>query len=1228
MPSLMSEYSAKWHLPAVTIYMTWAIANLTNHNSRAMSQNTISSRRRVMECSYRTQRLEWCSFAQRRWVEASSAISTSSTITATPRHLMCPVVIPLILIASSTATTMTATTTTGMATPSNNTPSSGLSLCLQCRWRIGCWNRVGFWIKLFKSLLLMCELGSKSLEAAINVGKEIMGEEKSGEQRFPNNVIFLIQGNCNQIGDIRSGDGSVVGVQDLGSKARLCSNGGGGRRRKWIGIDHNDPNTTTLNIDHNDPNTTTLSIDQANLLKAVLVKSTSFTSLSIDHNDPNTTTLNMNQVELTRLVKEKDLDWIHKLGGVEAVASALETDISAGITGDPQDVYIRQRAFGSNTWQKPPAKGLFHFVVQALKEQMILILLIQEHGVHDGWYDGGSIFVTVLLVIGIYSLRNFRQSRQLEQLSRVSDNIIQIEVVRNSRHQQVSLFDIVVGDIVCLKIGDKVPADGLFLEGHALFVDQSSMTGESDLVEVNGSSNPFLESGTKVADGWARMIVTSVGKNTVWGETMSCDNTEQTPLQVRLNMLTSTIDKVGLAVAFLLLIVLLIRYFTGTPTSENGNPQFVSGVSTADHIVKDVVGIVAVALKIIVVGIPEGLQLAVKLTLGYSRKSMMDDQAMVRKFSACETMGSATTICTHKTGILTLNQMKVAKFWVREDSVTDSGYSSVSKCILDLIREGVALNTTGSVFRGSSGSEFEFSGSPIEKALLSWAVLELNMDMEEEKQKHATLRLKAFNSQKKRSGVLLRNKADGSVHIHWKGAAEMVLAMCSSYYYASGVLRDLDDEEMRKIENVIQGMVATSLRCIAFAHKETSETQLEEDGLTLLGLVGIEDPCCPQSKGAVQACEEAGVTIKLITGDNVFTAMAVAAECGILGPGEGLFTGAVVEGGEFRNYTREERLAKVEKIRVMARSSPSDKLLMVQCLKQKGHVVAVTGDGAKDVRALKEADIGLSIGIQSTQVAKESSDLVILDDNFGSVVSALRWGRCMDNNMQKVIQFQLTLRMRLETDLNVAAVVVNFVAAVSTGHIPFITAHLLWANLIMNTLGALALATEPPTRELMEKPPVGRTEPLITKIMWRNIAAQAAYQVAVLLTLLFMGESIFNISKETNRTLIFNVFVLCQVFNEFNARKLEKKNVFEGIHRNKHFVGIIIITIALQAVMVEFLKGFANPKRLTWGQWGVCIGIGALSWPIGFSIKFIPVPEKPIFSYLKVLTKKLSVRKY
>ncbi|OWM71614.1 putative calcium-transporting ATPase 13, plasma membrane-type [Punica granatum] len=959
--------------------------------------------------------------------------------------------------------------------------------------------------------------------------------------------------------------------------------------------------------------------------KAVPVKSPSFTALIIDSNSPNST-FSIDLAELNSLVKEKDLDRIHKLGGVEAVASALETDLSAGISSDPEDVSRRQRAFGSNTYKKPPAKGLLYFVVEAFKDLTILILLgcaalslgfgIKEHGISDGWYDGGSIFVAVFLVIAVSSLSNFRQSRQFEKLSRVSGNI-QIEVIRNSRRQQVSIFDIVVGDVVCLKIGDQVPADGLFLDGHSLRVDESSMTGESDHVEVNQSSNPFLVSGTKVADGYARMIVTSVGMNTMWGEMMSSinrDETEQTPLQVRLNKLTSSIGKVGLAVAFLVLVVLLARYFTGTTKDENGNPEFVRGVSTADDIVNAVVGIVAAAVTIIVVAIPEGLPLAVTLTLAYSMKRMMSDQAMVRKLSACETMGSATTICTDKTGTLTLNQMKVTKFWVGEDSVTDTGSSSVSKRVLESIREGVALNTTGSVFRASSGSEFEFSGSPTEKAILSWAVLELNMDMEEEKKKNTILQVEAFNSQKKRSGVLLRSNADGSIHIHWKGAAEMVLAMCSSYYDASGVLRDLDGEGMMKIENVIQGMAAMSLRCIAFAHKETSQTRLEEDELTLLGLIGIKDPCRPGVKGAVEACHQAGVTIKMITGDNVFTAKAIATECGILSLGEDESTGAVVEGVEFRNYTPEERLAKVEKIRVMARSSPFDKLLMVQCLKQKGHVVAVTGDGTNDAPALKEADIGLSMGIQGTEVAKESSDIIILDDNFGSVATVLRWGRCVYNNIQKFIQFQLTV--------NVAALVVNFIAAVSSGDVPLTAVQLLWVNLIMDTLGALALATERPTRELMEKPPVGRTAPLITNIMWRNIAAQAAYQMAVLLTLQFRGESIFNVSNEVNRTLIFNAFVLCQVFNEFNARKLEKKNVFEGIHRNKLFVGIIFITIVLQAVMVEFLKRFADTERLTWGQWGVCISIGAVSWPIGFIVKFIPVPETPIFSYLKVLRKK------
>ncbi|XP_039155490.1 putative calcium-transporting ATPase 13, plasma membrane-type [Eucalyptus grandis] len=952
-----------------------------------------------------------------------------------------------------------------------------------------------------------------------------------------------------------------------------------------------------------------------------------------------TSSFNIYQSQLARLVKDKDLSHLQEFGGVQKVTSALETDVSAGISGDPDDISRRQNAFGINSYKKPPAKGFFHFVVEAFKDLTIMILLvcaglslgfgIKENGVEEGWYDGGSIFVAVFLVIAVSAGSNYRQNRQFEKLSQVSDNIL-IDVIRKGRRQQVSIFDIVVGDVVHLKIGDQVPADGLFLDGHSLQVDESSMTGESDHVEVNRKENPFLFSGTKVADGYAQMLVTSVGMSTTWGEMMSSisrDNREQTPLQARLNKLTSSIGKVGLAVAFLVLVVLLIRYFTGNTQDENGNREFIAGQTTGNDIINSVVSIIAAAVTIVVVAIPEGLPLAVTLTLAYSMKRMMADQAMVRKLSACETMGSATTICTDKTGTLTMNQMKVTKFWVGQDSVVENTYSSVSKFILDLIKDGVALNTTGSVHRPSLGSEYEFSGSPTEKAILSWAVSQLSMDMEETKKSCEVIRVEAFNSQKKRSGVLIRKSMDNTFHVHWKGAAEMVLAKCSSFYEGSGIVKDLDEDERARFEQIIQGMAASSLRCIAFAKKQVSEEaikeredgkKIQEDGLTLLGLVGIKDPCRPGVKKAVQACQDAGVNIKMITGDNIFTAKAIATECGILRPGDDASNEAVVEGADFHNYTPEERLQRVEKIRVMARSSPFDKLLMVQCLKQRGHVVAVTGDGTNDAPALKEADIGLSMGIQGTEVAKESSDIVILDDNFASVATVLQWGRCVYNNIQKFIQFQLTV--------NVAALVINFVAAVSSGDVPLTAVQLLWVNLIMDTLGALALATERPTRELMEKPPVGRTKPLITNVMWRNIVAQATYQMAVLLTLQFKGESIFGVDEAVKRTLIFNAFVLCQVFNEFNARKLEKRNVFEGIHKNKLFLGIIFVTVVLQVVMVEFLKRFADTERLSWGQWGACVWIAAASWPIGWVVKCIPVPDTPIFSYLGLKSKKL-VRK-
>ncbi|KAI3760124.1 hypothetical protein L1987_50514 [Smallanthus sonchifolius] len=941
-------------------------------------------------------------------------------------------------------------------------------------------------------------------------------------------------------------------------------------------------------------------------------------NVSIDHHF-----YDIDQTKLINTVQNKDLEGLQRFDGVKGLAKALDTDLENGING--QDLNERTTVFGSNTYEKPPPNGLFYFVVEAFKDVTILILMgcaalslgfgIKEDGIKDGWYEGGSILLAVFLVIVVSAVSNFRQEKQFDNLTKISNNI-KIDVVREGRRQKISIFDIVVGDVVVLNVGDQIPADGLFIDGHSLLVDESSMTGESEQIEVNAISNPFLISGAKVADGHCRMLVLSVGMNTAWGKMMSSitgDNNEQTPLQSRLNKLTSSIGKVGLAVAFLVLVVMLIRYFTGNTEDENGKREYNGKHTSVNEILDSVTGIFSAAVTIVVVAIPEGLPLAVTLTLAYSMKRMMGDQAMVRKLSACETTGSATVICTDKTGTLTMNQMTVTKFWLGLEFIEQYSSNSIAQKVLELLHEAVGFNTTGTVFKHTSRLVPEYSGSPTEKAILSWAVEDLDMDMEKLKQSSTVLHVETFNSKKKRSGVLIRKTNDNSIHVHWKGAAEMVLAMCSKYYNSNGCKMIIDNDSRTQLENIIEGMAASSLRCIAFAHKKVLEgtdyQTLPEEGLTLLGIVGLKDPCRPGSKKAIETCKFAGVQIKMITGDNVFTAKAIATECGILEPGQEVCEEEVVEGVQFRNFTDEEQMQKVEKIRVMARSSPFDKLLMVKCLKQKGHVVAVTGDGTNDSPALKEADIGLSMGIQGMEVAKQSSDIVILDDDIASVSTVLMWGRCVYNNIQKFIQFQLTV--------NVAALVINFIAAVTSGGVPLTAVQLLWVNLIMDTLGALALATERPTKELLNKPPVGRVEPLITNIMWRNLFAQAVFQITVLLTFQFKGKTIFNVNERVKNTIIFNTFVLCQVFNEFNSRKLEKRNIFEGIHKNRLFVGIIGVTTILQIVMVEFLKNFADTERLNGVQWGICVGIAALSWPIGWFMKLIPVPDKPFLSYIR-----------
>ncbi|KAH9667740.1 calcium-transporting ATPase 9 plasma membrane-type [Citrus sinensis] len=852
--------------------------------------------------------------------------------------------------------------------------------------------------------------------------------------------------------------------------------------------------------------------------------------------------------------------------------------------------------------------------------------------------------------------------------------LLLLQAMRGGKAVKISIFDVVVGEIVPLRIGDQVPADGVLVTGHSLAIDESSMTGESKIVRKDHKT-PFLMSGCKVADGVGTMMVTGVGINTEWGLLMASiseDNGEETPLQVRLNGVATFIGIVGLAVAFLVLAVLLVRFFTGHTTKEDGSSAFVKGRTSVSDAVDGVIKIVTIAtnsraiqVTIVVVAVPEGLPLAVTLTLAYSMRKMMADKALASIIICL----SSTILFYHcfcfnilfsEFLCLTTEISAVVEAFIGRKKINPPDDSSqMHSIVISLLSEGIAQNTTGNVFVPKDGEAVEVSGSPTEKAILSWAV-KLGMKFDRVRSETTVLHVFPFNSEKKRAlsysiqirchkqfinlhytdlhavnlefwRIKVKKQINSEVHVHWKGAAEMILASCTKYLDTDGQLQSIDgDEDFFKA--AVDEMAARSLRCVAIAYRscEADEVPTEEESLDkwtlpeeeliLLAIVGIKDPCRPGVKDAVKLCRDAGVKVRMVTGDNLQTAKAIALECGILGSDAEANDPNIIEGKVFRALSDKEREKVAQEITVMGRSSPNDKLLLVQALRKGGDVVAVTGDGTNDAPALHEADIGLAMGIQGTEVAKENSDIIILDDNFASVVKVVRWGRSVFANIQKFIQFQLTV--------NVAALLINVVAAISSGDVPLNAVQLLWVNLIMDTLGALALATEPPTDHLMHRLPVGRKEPLITNIMWRNLIVQALYQVTVLLVLNFKGTSILHLEGERRQhasdvknTMIFNAFVLSQIFNEFNARKPDEINVFTGVTKNYLFMGIIGITFVLQIIIIEFLGKFTKTVKLDWKLWLASIGIGLfrwvqlLFWPLAVLGKMIPVPKTPLAVY-------------
>lgn len=912
------------------------------------------------------------------------------------------------------------------------------------------------------------------------------------------------------------------------------------------------------------------------------------------------------------------------LGGIPGVERGIASDIKHGLPAVEAETNYsdRKREFGTNQLPSMKYKTIFQHWWEAIQDTTLLILcgaavvsIVLQMIFEDratGWYEGTAILLAVLIVSCVTAGNNYSQEKQFRSLSQTELNK-RVKAIRGKEKVEINAFDIVVGDLILLEKGDMVPADGLCVEHFTFLIDESAMTGESDMIEKNEDA-PFMISGCLVCDGMGKMLVTAVGEHSTWGKaiaTLSQDH-EDTPLQEKLGVMAGQIGKLGLGSAILTFIALTIFWAVDLYVHEK---QGFKGEQLIDLLDFFIIGV-----TIVVVAVPEGLPLAVTISLAYSMKKMMKDNNLVRRLQACETMGGATNICSDKTGTLTTNQMTVIEGWVGGERFTSAQSARLSQdTTRPLLFDAISVNSTAYLQR--QGAKLLQVGNKTECAMLGFIEAH-GGNYEAIRQRAVVHKVYSFTSERKRMSTIVEyNKQTAALgspstayRIYAKGASEIVLGLCSNYVNDDGSILPLDASIIEELNAHINDMASSGLRtiCIAYADFPKADERWAEappeHELTCIALVGIKDPVRPEVPKSVRQCQRAGITVRMVTGDNLFTAKTIARECGILTEG-----GMAMEGSEFRNLNEQQLDLILPKLQVLARSTPIDKFTLVKRLKELGEVVAVTGDGTNDAPALNEAHIGLAMGIAGTDVAKEASDIIILDDNFSSIVSAVMWGRCVYDNIRKFLQFQLTI--------NVVALITAFLAAVTDRGLPLKTVQLLWVNLIMDTLAALALGTETPTRDLLDRKPYGAKDSLINLIMVRNICMQAFYQLFVLLGLLYAGPQVLNLpvpddidvgeendAKRAIDTIIFNTFVFCQLFNEFNARVVTQKlNVFAGVHKNPIFGGVMILTAVLQVLLVQFGGSFVETFPLTPLQWAICVGLGFGSLPIGFIGRLIPI---------------------
>ncbi|RYC56583.1 hypothetical protein CHU98_g9625 [Xylaria longipes] len=971
--------------------------------------------------------------------------------------------------------------------------------------------------------------------------------------------------------------------------------------------------------------------------------------------------------QLTKMFNPKSLAAFYKLGGLRGLEKGLRTDRVAGLSVDERnldgkvsfeeaasrepsklvnegvaspetpitrkttdsrqtsnDAFAdRKRVFSDNRLPEKKGKSFLQLVWITYNDKVLILLSVaaivslaiglyqtfgQKHTANNPgveWIEGVAIIVAIVIVVLVGSVNDWQKERQFAKLNRKKQD----RVVKACDESQAT------GESDVIR---KRPADEVFAA-----IERGEDTKKLD---------PFIQSGGRVMEGVGTFMVTSTGVYSSYGRTLMSlnEDPEITPLQSKLNVVAEYIAKLGGAAGLLLFIVLFIEFLVRLSGSD----------ATPSEKGQQFIRIFIVVVTIIVVAVPEGLPLAVTLALAFATTRMLRDNNLVRHLKACEVMGNATTICSDKTGTLTQNKMKVVAATVgtshrfgsgkSEANETDLGAKEFSTALnektQELLLKSISLNSTA--FEGEANGEKTFIGSKTETALLLYARDFLGMGPVSEQRANATiLQMIPFDSGRKCMGVVTQLD-NGAARLYVKGASEILLAKCSEIL--SDPTTDLSKspmtaEDTETIKGLIENYASRSLRTIGIVYRDFERwpprnvKRIEGDGnqvvfedifhrMTFIGMVGIQDPLRSGVPEAVKECQRAGVIVRMVTGDNKLTAQAIAKECGILDS-----EGVVMEGPEFRNLSKLSQNEIIPRLRVLARSSPEDKRILVRRLKDMGDVVAVTGDGTNDAPALKLADVGFSMGIAGTEVAKEASAIILMDDNFTSIVKALKWGRAVNDAVKRFLQFQLTV--------NVTAVALTFVTAVSSSdESSVLTAvQLLWVNLIMDTLAALALATDPPQDSIIDRKPEPRNASIISITMWKMIVGQAIYQLAVTFVLYYGAYDIGIAAREdltqvvsTRRdSLVFNTFVWMQIFNQWNNRRLDNRfNILEGITHNYFFLGINIVVIGLQILIIfvgntPFNISALQPPQ-TGPQWATALILGALSIPIGMLIRLIP----------------------